>query len=48
MPRQLASVLAILAGFGFPLGGAARAAEPPVYEVYAVRYAKMLDFPVAA
>ena len=43
MPRQHAVILLILAA----LPGPARADEPPAYEVYAVRYARMPGFPVA-
>jgi glyoxylase-like metal-dependent hydrolase (beta-lactamase superfamily II) len=40
--------LIILAGVCGLHGVEVRAAEPPEYEVYAVRYARMLDFPVSA
>jgi glyoxylase-like metal-dependent hydrolase (beta-lactamase superfamily II) len=48
MPRRHALLLLILAGVGGLRGAEARAGDPPVYEVYAVRYARLLDFPVAA
>jgi glyoxylase-like metal-dependent hydrolase (beta-lactamase superfamily II) len=41
-------VLLLLAGAGCLRGLEAQAGEPPAYEVYAVRYAKLLDFPVRA
>jgi glyoxylase-like metal-dependent hydrolase (beta-lactamase superfamily II) len=37
-----------MAGAGWLRGLEATAGEPPAYEVYAVRYAKLLDFPVSA
>jgi glyoxylase-like metal-dependent hydrolase (beta-lactamase superfamily II) len=40
--------LIILAGVCGLHGVEVRAAEPPEFEVYAVRYARMLDFPVSA
>jgi glyoxylase-like metal-dependent hydrolase (beta-lactamase superfamily II) len=48
MPHRLALLLIIIAGFGLPRRIEARAGEPPAHEVYAVRYARMLDFPVSA
>jgi glyoxylase-like metal-dependent hydrolase (beta-lactamase superfamily II) len=48
MPRRHALVLLIMAALGGLRWVEARADEPPAYEVYAVRYAKLLDFPVAA
>jgi glyoxylase-like metal-dependent hydrolase (beta-lactamase superfamily II) len=48
MPRRHALVLLILTAFGGLCTADARAAEPPLYDVYAVRYARMPDFPVAA
>ena len=46
MPHQHALVLLLVAGAGCLRGLEARAEEPPAYEVYAVRYAKLVDFPV--
>src|SRR5271168_4810595 len=48
MPHPSALVLVLLAGAGFLRGMDARAGEPPAYEVYAVRYATLRDFPVFA
>jgi len=48
MPHRLALVLVMIAGIGVPRGVESRAGEPPAYEVYAVRYARLRDFPVAA
>ena len=48
MPRRIALVLIIMAGVGGLHGAVALADEPPVYEVYAVRYATLLGYPVAA
>ena len=48
MPHQHTLVLLIMAGAGCLHGLEARAEEPPAYEVYAVRYAKLVDFPVRA
>jgi glyoxylase-like metal-dependent hydrolase (beta-lactamase superfamily II) len=45
MPNQRALVLVLI---GFLHGLAAQAGEPPVYQVYAVRYATLKDFPVSA
>jgi glyoxylase-like metal-dependent hydrolase (beta-lactamase superfamily II) len=47
MSRQHALVRLLLAGTGC-LRGEARASEPPTYEVYAVRYARLLGFPVSS
>ncbi len=46
MPNRYVIVLIIMAGVGGQRGGEAQAGEPHEYEVYAVRYAKMLDYPV--
>jgi glyoxylase-like metal-dependent hydrolase (beta-lactamase superfamily II) len=43
MPRRHALIVLILAA----ISGVSRADEPPTYEVYAVRYARMPGFPVA-
>jgi glyoxylase-like metal-dependent hydrolase (beta-lactamase superfamily II) len=48
MRRQFALLPLLLAGASCLRGLDAKAGEPPVYEVYAVRYAKLLDFPVSA
>jgi glyoxylase-like metal-dependent hydrolase (beta-lactamase superfamily II) len=48
MPRRHVLVLIISVGAGGLLGAGSRAAEPPAYEVYAVRYATMPGVPVAA
>jgi glyoxylase-like metal-dependent hydrolase (beta-lactamase superfamily II) len=48
MPHQNALVFLLMAGFGFVHGLEAKAGEPPAYEVYAVRYATLRDFPVSA
>jgi glyoxylase-like metal-dependent hydrolase (beta-lactamase superfamily II) len=48
MPHQHAFVLLLMAGAGCLHGLEAKAGEPPAYEVYAVRYANLLDFPVSA
>jgi glyoxylase-like metal-dependent hydrolase (beta-lactamase superfamily II) len=45
MPNQRALVLVLI---GFLHGLAAQAGEPPIYQVYAVRYATLKDFPVSA
>jgi glyoxylase-like metal-dependent hydrolase (beta-lactamase superfamily II) len=47
MPRRLVLLL-LMAGVGGLRGAEVRAGDPPVYEVYAVRYARLLDFPVDA
>ena len=48
MPRRHTWVLLIVvAGFGVHKVEAL-AAEPPVYEAYAVRYARLLGYPVAS
>ncbi|HEV3162887.1 MAG TPA: N-acyl homoserine lactonase family protein [Isosphaeraceae bacterium] len=47
MPRRHALLLIIMAGIGGLFRAEAQAAGPPLYEVYAVRYAKLLDFDVA-
>jgi glyoxylase-like metal-dependent hydrolase (beta-lactamase superfamily II) len=41
-------IVLLIAWAGFPHGLDARAAEPPLYQVYAVRYATLTDFPVSA
>ena len=46
MQRRYVMVLILMAGVGGLRGVEAQAGEPPEYEVYAVRYAKMLDYPV--
>jgi glyoxylase-like metal-dependent hydrolase (beta-lactamase superfamily II) len=48
MLRRHALLLCLLAGVGGLHAAEARSAEPPAYEVYAVRYATLPDFPVAA
>src|SRR5436305_14341882 len=48
MPHRRALVLLLMAGVGGLRGVGARAGEPPAYEVYAVRYARMPGFPVVA
>ncbi len=48
MPRRPTLFLIILLGAGGLFGDGSHAAEPPAYEVYAVRYATMPGFPVAA
>lgn len=48
MPRRHMLVLLIVAAFGGMRTTKAQAVEPPAYEVYAVRYARMPGFPVAA
>ena len=48
MPHQHALVLFLVVGAGCLRGLEARADEAPAYEVYAVRYAKLVDFPVRA
>ncbi|MBV8432100.1 MAG: hypothetical protein JO244_13110, partial [Solirubrobacterales bacterium] len=48
MLYQRAMVFLLLAGAGSLRGLEARADEPLAYEVYAVRYARLLDFPVPA
>jgi len=48
MPRRHASLLLISTIFAAAWTAEARAAEPPAHEVYAVRYATMPGFPVAA
>ena len=48
MPLRHASVLIISMTFAATYTAEARAADPPAYEVYAVRYATLPDFPVAA
>ncbi len=42
------AVLGILMELGGARGPTLRASEPPVYEVYAVRYARLLGYPVAS
>jgi glyoxylase-like metal-dependent hydrolase (beta-lactamase superfamily II) len=48
MPRRHALALSIMAGIGLLHGIEARADDPPAYEVYAVRYARLREFPVSA
>jgi glyoxylase-like metal-dependent hydrolase (beta-lactamase superfamily II) len=48
MPRRLILFLIIPLGAGGLFGDGSRAAELPAYEVYAVRYATMPGFPMAA
>jgi hypothetical protein len=48
MPHRRALLWLISAGIAGLLAAEARAAEPPAYEVYAVRYARMPSFPVSA
>ncbi len=48
MLRRHALLVLISAGISGLRGAGARAVEPPAYEVYAVRYATMPGFPVAA
>jgi glyoxylase-like metal-dependent hydrolase (beta-lactamase superfamily II) len=48
MPRRFALALILIAGVAGLHEVEARAAEPPQYEVYAVRYARLRDFPVSA
>src|SRR5262245_31969249 len=48
IPHQHALVLLLMAVAGGLRGLESKASEPPAYEVYAVRYAKFLDFPVSA
>jgi glyoxylase-like metal-dependent hydrolase (beta-lactamase superfamily II) len=48
MSHRSALFLLIMAGIGALSGVNARAGEPPAYDVYAVRYARLRDFPVAA
>ncbi len=45
MPRTLGSILLLIAATG---GADSRAAGPPAYEAYAVRYATLTGFPVSA
>jgi glyoxylase-like metal-dependent hydrolase (beta-lactamase superfamily II) len=47
MPYQHAVAILLMAGAGLLAGIEAKAGEPPVYEVYAVRYATLREFPVA-
>ena len=48
MPRRSTwALLIVMAGFGVR-GAVALAAESPVYEAYAVRYARLLGYPVAS
>jgi glyoxylase-like metal-dependent hydrolase (beta-lactamase superfamily II) len=47
MPRRFAIFLLMAAGVGGSCLAEARAGEPPAYEVYAVCYARLLDFTVA-
>jgi glyoxylase-like metal-dependent hydrolase (beta-lactamase superfamily II) len=48
MAQRNALIMLLIAGFGCCPGLEAAAGEPAAYEVYAVRYAKLLDFPVSA
>jgi hypothetical protein len=48
MLRRHALLLFILSAGSVLRGAETRAVEPPAYEVYAVRYATMPGFPVAA
>jgi glyoxylase-like metal-dependent hydrolase (beta-lactamase superfamily II) len=48
MPHQHALLLLFMAGVGFLDGLEANAGEPPKYQVYAVRYATLIEFPVSA
>jgi glyoxylase-like metal-dependent hydrolase (beta-lactamase superfamily II) len=48
MPHRLALVLVMIVVVVVPRRMEARAGEPPAYEVYAVRYARLRDFPVSA
>ncbi len=48
MAKRLAFVLAVIVVVVVPRGKGALAADPPAYEVYAVRYATLRDFPVSA
>ena len=48
MPRALVPLLSMIAVVVAQLPAWGQAAEPPVYEAYAVRYATLTDFPVAA
>jgi glyoxylase-like metal-dependent hydrolase (beta-lactamase superfamily II) len=47
MPRRFAFFLLMTAGIGGLHVAEAQAGEPPAYEVYAIRYARLLDFAVA-
>jgi glyoxylase-like metal-dependent hydrolase (beta-lactamase superfamily II) len=48
MPRRLASILPLIAALGGLSTAESRAAEPPAYEAYAVRYATLAGFPVSS
>jgi glyoxylase-like metal-dependent hydrolase (beta-lactamase superfamily II) len=48
MSRQRASLLILIAGLGVIRAFDANAAETPTYEVYAVRYARLLAYPVSS
>jgi glyoxylase-like metal-dependent hydrolase (beta-lactamase superfamily II) len=48
MSRRHALALIIMVGVVGLHGAEARASDPPPYEVYAVRYARLLDFPISA
>jgi glyoxylase-like metal-dependent hydrolase (beta-lactamase superfamily II) len=48
MLNQHALLLLFIAGVGLLRGLEASAGEPPAYQVYAVRYATLKDFPVSA
>jgi glyoxylase-like metal-dependent hydrolase (beta-lactamase superfamily II) len=47
MPRHYALAIVIMAGFSGLRGNHARADEPPIYEVYAVRYGMLRGAPVS-
>ncbi len=47
MLRRYALILIVTTGVGGPHSAPAQAADPPAYEVYAVRYARLRDFAVA-
>jgi hypothetical protein len=48
MRHQHAFVLLLMAAAGCLRGLEAKAGDPPAYEVYAVRYATLVGFPVSA
>src|SRR4051794_15519334 len=47
MPRRFAVLLLVIVGVGGSRTAESLAGEPPAYEVYAVRYARLLNFTVA-
>jgi glyoxylase-like metal-dependent hydrolase (beta-lactamase superfamily II) len=47
MLRRYALILIVATGIGGPPSALTQAADPPVYEVYAVRYATLRDFAVS-